>query len=324
MNSSFPSVPERTIRCIFFDLGGTLWYRNKRDWPHLEAAANQRAGKLLRTVLSERSLPDDMADEALGGYLRRALNEQFRTQVRQAPHREPNGAYVLHQVLRAWGIAASDRRISTELFEVLCIPASASRILFDDTLSALAALQAHGFQLGVITNRLWGGPAFIEDMKTFGLLKYFDPEKLAISADLGLRKPAAEMYWHALRAYQVAPRQAMMVGDSLPADVVGAQQLGMCAVWKPKPKLIQLVKEHLGKHELSFEQYNADPTALQRSSARGQSAEPLPAGTFDTLLADILNHADYWHQFLQGTLQPNVIIERLSDLADLLVQVGMR
>lgn len=309
------------IRCILFDLGGTLWYRNKRDWPHLEAAADRRAGKLLRTALAATSFSDE-EDEALGSRLRQALNEHFRERVRQTPHLEPNGADVLHQILHQWDIADDDREVSTGLFEALCIRAIDSRILFDDSLPALAALHAHGFQLGVITNRLWGGSPFVEDLKAFGLLNYFDPDKLVISADLGLRKPTPEMYLRALREQHVAPEEAVMVGDALPADVVGPQRLGMRAIWKPKAMVAQMVKEHLGKYGLSLEQYNADPTVLLQSSAQHQTSGPLPAGMFDTKLADILHHADYWHQFLRGQILPDAIIEQPKDLVDMLVRAS--
>ncbi len=178
MINSVPSIlAGQRIRCILFDLGGTLWRRNKGDWPQLEAAADRRAGKLLRTFLAVASL-SAMEDEALGSSLREALNEHFRERVRHAPDLEPNGADILHEVLRDWDIADNDRELSTALFEALRIRAIDSRILFDDSLPTLTTLQAHGFQLGVVTNRLWGGLSFVEDLEAFGLLKYFDPDKL--------------------------------------------------------------------------------------------------------------------------------------------------
>jgi FMN phosphatase YigB (HAD superfamily) len=165
-----------------FDLGGTLWSRNKRDWPHLEAAANRRAGELLRHALSPEAFSDE-DDETLGHHLRKALNEQFRQQVRQAPHLEPEGPQALQQALLRWN-SDVDHRLSRALFEALRIPVESSRIPFDDTLSTLAALRDRGFQLGVVTNRLWGGKPFLEGMGAFHLLSYFDAEKMAISADL--------------------------------------------------------------------------------------------------------------------------------------------
>lgn len=309
------------IRCILFDLGGTLWRRNKYVWPHLESTADRQAGKLLRTTLTATAFSGE-EDEALGSRLREALNEHFRQRVCSAPHVEPSGADILHQVLGEWGVPDDNRQLSTALFEALRIRAIDSRILFDDSLPTLATLQEHGFQLGVVTNRLWGGPPFVEDLKAFGLLTYFDPDKLVISADVGLRKPTPEMYLRAMWAHQVAPEETVMVGDSLPADVVGPQQLGMWTIWKPKAMVTQMVKEHLGKYGFSLEQYNADSAVLLHSSARSHALEPLPSGMFDTKLADILHHADYWYQFLRGQIRPDAIIERPSNLSDVLIGAG--
>jgi FMN phosphatase YigB (HAD superfamily) len=212
--------------------------------------------------------------------------------------------------------------LSRALFEALRIPVESSRIPFDDTLSTLAALRDRGFQLGVVTNRLWGGKPFLEGMGAFHLLSYFDAEKMAISADLGLRKPTPEIYLHALRAHGVAPSEAVMVGDSLPADVVGPQNLGMLTVWKPKAMVAQMVKEHLAKHGTSLERYNAEQVTLREVGTGELPAGPLPSDMFDSSLADLLNHSDYWHQFLRGRIRPDFIIQHVRDLLDVFLQAG--
>ena len=110
------------IRCILFDLGSTLWRRDKRDWPQLESTADRQAGKLLRITLTTTALSSE-EDEALGSRLREALNEHFRQRVGSAPHVEPDGADILHQVLGEWGIPDDNRQLSTALFEALRIRA---------------------------------------------------------------------------------------------------------------------------------------------------------------------------------------------------------
>ncbi|HZR42983.1 MAG TPA: HAD family hydrolase [Ktedonobacteraceae bacterium] len=315
-----PLLAGRTVRCILFDLGGTVWYRNKCAWPQLEACANRHAGALLRQAFSPGSLSCS-DDETLGHWLRKALNEQFRQQVHNAPDLEPDGPQALQQALLRCNIDV-DRRLSNALFEALRIPVDPSRIPFDDTLPTLATLQDRGFQLGVVTNRLWGGKPFIEGMQDLGMLKYFDPQKMAISADLLLRKPAPEIYQYALRAHGIPAEEAIMVGDSLPADVVGPQHLGMLTVWKPKAMVAQMVKEHLAKHGICLERYNAEHATPCEVRKDELPAEPLPQGMFDTTLADILNHSDYWHQFLLGHIRPDFIIQDLQDLLDIFLVAG--
>ena len=322
-NKLIPALSGRIVRCILFDLGGTLWYRNKCDWPQLEATANHRAGALLRQHVAPAFLPE-MDDAELGNYLRKALHEQFREQIRRDARVEPDGAHMLLQVLLQWGREESDLALSTALFEALRIPAATSRILFEDSLQTLAALQARGFGLGVVTNRLWGGQPFVDDMETHGLLKYFDPDKLVVSADLGLRKPTPAIYRHALKAHNMVPEQTVMVGDSLPADVVGAQRLGMLAVWSPKQLVVEMVKTHLATLGISLQAYNAHHVSPLASHPGARSSKALPSDMFDTSLADILNHGDYWQQFLCGQIKPDVIIEHIGDLLDVFVEAGIQ
>jgi FMN phosphatase YigB (HAD superfamily) len=66
-----------------------------------------------------------------------------------------------------------------------------------------------------------------------GLLRLFEPQTIAISADLGYRKPHPAIFRYALEGLRRAPHETAMVGDKLYADVQGARQLGMYAIWRP-------------------------------------------------------------------------------------------
>ena len=54
---------------------------------------------------------------------------------------------------------------------------------------------------------------------------------VAISDEVGLRKPRGEIFDAVLRALGVEPREALHVGDSLDADVSGAAAHGMRTAW---------------------------------------------------------------------------------------------
>ena len=54
---------------------------------------------------------------------------------------------------------------------------------------------------------------------------------VVISDAVGLRKPRPEIFEAVLGKLGVAPEQALHVGDSLRADVVGAAQIGMKTAW---------------------------------------------------------------------------------------------
>src|SRR5258708_39923196 len=145
---------------------------------------------------------------------------------------------------------------------------------------------------------------------------------MAISADLGLRNPAPEIYWHALHAHHMSPEETAMVGDSLPADVAGPQTLGMVAVWKPKAVVAEMIKEHFARYDTCLEQYNADHTTRPVVPIEEASAKPLLPDMFSTSLASALHHADYWYQFVSGRLQPEVVIEQIDNLLDVFRQAG--
>jgi FMN phosphatase YigB (HAD superfamily) len=204
------------------------------------------------------------------------------------------------------------------LFQALNMPVDLSRTLFDDTLTTLSVLQARGYQLGVVTNRLWGGPPFVLGMEAIGLLRYFDPLKMAVSADLGVRKPAPEIFLHALRAHDVRPEETVMVGNSLAADVKGAREIGILAVWKPEPQVVGIVSAHLAQYGLSFQDYNTGDTPARRGYRRRSAEED--SGVVATLPARLLHRPQVWQPFLQNTVTPDLIIERLSDLLDLFVR----
>ncbi len=129
----------RAIRCILFDLGDTLWFRNRHTWEQLENAANQRAVTLLRECVASQ-LPASMDDEALGWRLRESFNKHVRAMIRSNPEIEPQGALAARDALIQYGIGGIDISLGAAIFEALRVRIPESRPLFDDTLSTLAAL----------------------------------------------------------------------------------------------------------------------------------------------------------------------------------------
>ena len=97
--------------------------------------------------------------------------------------------------------------------------------LFDDTVPVLDALRSAGFRLGIISNwdhRLY---SIVQQLK---LDHYF--EHVVASSKVGVAKPGAKIFHHALKAFQIEPGAAWHVGDSLVDDYHGARQVGISAV----------------------------------------------------------------------------------------------
>lgn len=97
----------------------------------------------------------------------------------------------------------------------------------------LAALRGQGLRIGLISNTIWPGELHLEDLDSVGLLSYL--EHTIFSGDLGLWKPNRQVFQHALDALGVTAGEAVFVGDSPREDILGAQRLGMRAVWVANP-----------------------------------------------------------------------------------------
>ena len=181
-SNNMNTLRNRTIRCILFDLGNTLWtHVNQASWDSIEHTVTQQAIDLLIQHLApeQQSKITPLSD---GKQLRTAIRAKIFELSRLHPEAEPHPAFAVQEALLELGLPRLDHALCHDLFETLRIPVRVSRILFADTCSTLAILQQRGFLLGVVTNRPWGGKPFLEDMRKLGLLEYFDPRHIAISA----------------------------------------------------------------------------------------------------------------------------------------------
>lgn len=305
-----PTLTGRTIRCFLFDCGETLWTRkDKAIWYTLESVASQRALTVLSEYVPPGVLP--ITDEVtLGHQLRLAIEEQIRERKRHDPEHEPDFITLTQQGLAQLGIVGLDRRVSEAIFEALRVRVPESRPLFHDTLSTLASLQQRGFLLGVVTNRQHGGKPFLDDLRTLGLLDYFREHHIAVSADLGVRKPHTTLFLHALNALGVPAEEAAMVGDSLSADIAGAKRLGIFAIWKPKARVFARARE------ASLDLASHPSQAIQTSSELDRDDD-------DVILAYAYSREKTWKQKSHSPeSKPDLIIEHLSDLLDVFAEAG--
>ncbi|HXG47960.1 MAG TPA: HAD-IA family hydrolase [Methylomirabilota bacterium] len=96
---------------------------------------------------------------------------------------------------------------------------------FEDVQPALAALQARGVRLGLISN--WD-ERLRPLLRLLGLDTHF--EITLISCEAGCTKPAAALFQQAARAFGLPPSEVLHVGDSPDEDVAGAIRAGLPAV----------------------------------------------------------------------------------------------
>lgn len=103
----------------------------------------------------------------------------------------------------------------------------ASEQLVEGAFELLTALRDGGFRLGVITNH-----TTLEQqakIERHDLAQFF--EVVIISEAVRVRKPDPAIFQLALAPLNATPSDAVMVGDTWHADIVGAHNVGMAAIW---------------------------------------------------------------------------------------------
>ncbi len=312
------------IRSILFDLGSTLWTSaDKATWLSLEQTSNLNAVEALLRFTNDKEF-SSMESHTLGALLRKAVEKRIRFEARQNPGYEPDFVLAAMEALQQLGISKANRALGEDIYEALRIRIPNSRVLFDDTLSTLTALKQRGYILGVVTNRHYGGAPFHEDLQTMGLLDYFEYEHMAISADLGIRKPNPDIFMHALNRLNVEPEEAAMVGDSLKADILGARKLNILAIWKPKASLREEAKvAWMSSYIASRERQTRSGVAQIREEMsdaeipEASQNEGKAGFTEDYLLAYVHNRDGLKLQQFQIDMKPDFIIENLRDLLEI-------
>jgi HAD superfamily hydrolase (TIGR01549 family) len=97
--------------------------------------------------------------------------------------------------------------------------------IYEDVAPVLAALAARGFILGAISNSHRSLDAFKQHFKLDAVLR-----TTVSSAEHGFMKPHPSIFEAALAHASVRASEALMVGDSLKADIEGARAVGMRGV----------------------------------------------------------------------------------------------
>ena len=97
--------------------------------------------------------------------------------------------------------------------------------LYDDVEPALRALSAAGLKIGLISNTHRCLSTFQRHFELEGLI-----DGALSSSEHGYMKPHPSIFEAGLKLFDVAASQAVMVGDSLAADVQGAIGVGMRGV----------------------------------------------------------------------------------------------
>ncbi|SDC10033.1 putative hydrolase of the HAD superfamily [Paenibacillus sp. UNCCL117] len=92
-------------------------------------------------------------------------------------------------------------------------------------------------------------------LERFGLQSFFPAERVYTALRPADKKPSPVLFKSALHALKLAPRHAVMVGNSWRHDVCGAVKVGMDAVWlhesgDPVSESPKITRQKLGKRQV--------------------------------------------------------------------------
>ena len=121
-----------------------------------------------------------------------------------------------------------------ELLQVYYQEVYRERVLFPEVVAVLEQLSQWGVSMGIVSNTT--NPVFMKELEleSSGLKKYFD--FTIFSSGVPFRKPHPSIFQLAISRFQLQPSEILFIGDSLLADVQGAQGVGMKAAWLNRRK----------------------------------------------------------------------------------------
>jgi len=160
--------------------------------------------------------------EGLWANFREGKQEEFRKLEALAPqYRRESWT----RGLRALGV--DHEALGAELAEKFPAERRLRPFTYEETFEVLDQLKGK-YKLLLLTN----GSPDLQKEKLAGvplLAPYFD--HIVISGEFGEGKPAASIFSHALGLLGIEPKHAVMVGDKLTTDILGANTIGMDSVW---------------------------------------------------------------------------------------------
>ena len=209
------------IKAVLFDFSSTLI--DSPAWMALEIRTlPQDAFELLAAQGHIAPLAAEELAQAQGVF--RQARELANATGRETSHMDD-----LSSMLAALGLQDQVPQVLVEQtvasLHRQCLP---KVTLISGATETLAKLQAHDYRISIISNAAYS-PFLTWTLERFELLDFFD--HILVSADVGVRKPALDIFRIALDKLEVAPGDVVSVGDDFQKDVAAPKQLGMRAIW---------------------------------------------------------------------------------------------
>jgi putative hydrolase of the HAD superfamily len=220
------------LRGVIFDMGGTLLHYTPpgSTWKEMEYAGAAGFYEVLAArgyeVPSKKEVQDLCWEHIEGAWMA----------IPGLPVEQLTLAYQLKRILAMIDVDAApdDFKAAMEAF----MRRIQDRVTpVEGGAEVLQAILNRGLKLGLISNTFWPAPYHEEDLMRNGIALDLFGVRL-FSGDELAWKPESEVFERALDALDLAPEEAVYIGDSLYFDVYGAQQAGLRGIWIEQPEVV--------------------------------------------------------------------------------------
>ncbi|EIE1271533.1 HAD-IA family hydrolase [Vibrio parahaemolyticus] len=207
------------LKAIFFDMDETLCGTSQAD-----KAAGQKFAAWIQQTYPQVSAPQAFLQRYLQGVYKK-LNAEFPQLVALLPDENAFRCGLIQTILAENGIHidAEQAQQAQHYFDSARMGAFT---LFPGVKEMLTDLRKH-YKLVVITN----GPIFSQHPKLKATQMDEWVDHIIVGGEEPEEKPAASIFQKALNLVDIKPEEALHIGDSLAADIAGANNMGILSVW---------------------------------------------------------------------------------------------
>ncbi|MDF4639319.1 HAD family hydrolase [Vibrio parahaemolyticus] len=207
------------LKAIFFDMDETLCGTSQAD-----KAAGQKFAAWIQQTYPQVSDPQAFLQRYLQGVYKK-LNAEFPHLVALLPDENAFRCGLIQTILAENGIHidAEQAQQAQHYFDSARMGAFT---FFPGVKEMLTDLRKH-YKLVVITN----GPIFSQHPKLKATQMDEWVDHIIVGGEEPEEKPAASIFQKALNLVDIKPEEALHIGDSLAADIAGANNMGILSVW---------------------------------------------------------------------------------------------
>jgi len=211
-------------KAVIFDLGSTLIEYESVSWDELSIMCNANTYDFLQKQgykLPEKQQYIDLFELAKKKYREEAARSYREWTLHQA----------IVDLLKELEIEPEDGLVD-QIFSASYMPVDKQLYVYDDTIETLQKLRQAVPVIGLLSNTIFPERVHIEELHRFRIDSFFDFK--IFSSTFGVRKPHAEIFYHAANLAGYAPGECVYVGDRYLEDVEGPTKIGMAAILKYK------------------------------------------------------------------------------------------